>query len=301
MGITLQQMGCVTELISDRRSRLRASRWASRRRRSRLRDYANIRLVARGTSVPKRALIIAGPRRLNYPRALGFYFPFCFTRKAGQIEGVRTRALERSSAHMGEAELRYRCGHRIQRLISRCHPLIRLIFHDSATCHLRPLGVKARSPGDTWPTTLNVTSRRFVLSFGVSVPRGGLHEITRWYLAARALQPVSARITNAAGALFVAPFFESENALTFRRTFHPIRLLLDGLPYGSLMAPPLRGISRIYARCNRLPNRARSLRFLLAGRGRANRASQVVFRVKDRVSCCNHQFRRCTCGPQARP
>lgn len=33
--------------------------------------------------------------------------------------------------------------------------------------------------------------------------------------------------------LLVAPFFESENAFTFRRTFHPIRLLLDGLSYNS--------------------------------------------------------------------
>jgi len=46
-------------------------------------------------------------------------------------------------------------------------------------------------------------------------------------------------ITNAAGALLVVPFFESENAFTFHRTFHPIRLLLDELPYSAPMAPPL--------------------------------------------------------------
>lgn len=42
---------------------------------------------------------------------------------------------------------------------------------------------------------------------------------------------LTAWITNAAGVLFVVPFFKSENAFTFRCTFHPVRLLLDGLPY----------------------------------------------------------------------
>lgn len=52
-------------------------------------------------------------------------------------------------------------------------------------------------------------------------------------------------ITNVTEALFVAPFFESENAFTFRRTFHPIWLLLDGPPYEfARMAPPVHAAVR---------------------------------------------------------
>lgn len=48
-----------------------------------LRKYANNRLVPRGTSVPKRALIIAGPRRLNYPQAPCVSVSHHFTKKEG--------------------------------------------------------------------------------------------------------------------------------------------------------------------------------------------------------------------------
>lgn len=73
-------------------------------------------------------------------------------------------------------------------------------------------------------------------------------------------------ITNVTEALFVAPFFESENAFTFRRTFHPIWLLLDGPPYEfARMAPPsvplFVGILRIHVWCNRLQMTVHSLHF----------------------------------------
>jgi hypothetical protein len=122
-----------------------------------------------------------------------------------------------------------------------------------------------------FPTILITKNAARNVEIFTKISHGDPREITYWYLSytCASQHSASAWITNAAEALFVAPFFGSENAFTFRCTFHPIRLLLDGLPYGfARTAPPLLlciGILRIYVRCNRLRMTVRSLRFLRIG------------------------------------